>query len=131
MDSSLCPSPLGRSRHETAGDTVTRIGLSGGVAEILIMLAGPFLGLPLPLLPGQILWGNLLTHGLPGVAIGSEQAEPDVLRRGPRSPREGILTRRGWTEAAVFGTTVAGRVSLSPSGRRRRAGRGRPRCSPR
>ncbi|MBN9101044.1 MAG: cation-transporting P-type ATPase [Pseudonocardia sp.] len=85
-----------------------RYGLSGGLAEILIMLAGPFLGLPLPLLPGQILWVNLLTHGLPGVAIGSEQAEPDVLRRGPRSPREGILTRRGWVEVGVFGAAVAG-----------------------
>ena len=57
------------------------------------MLLGPFLGLPLPLLPGQILWVNLVTHGLPGVAIGSEIAEPDVLRRPPRPPSEGLLTR--------------------------------------
>ena len=70
-----------------------RYGLSGGLTELLVMLLGPFLGLPLPLLPGQILWVNLVTHGLPGVAIGSEVAEPDVLRRPPRSPREGLLTR--------------------------------------
>jgi Ca2+-transporting ATPase len=84
-----------------------RYGLSGGLAEILVMLAGPFLALPLPLLPAQILWVNLVTHGLPGVAIGAEQAEPDVLHRAPRPPQEGILTRRGGLEVLVLGTTVA------------------------
>lgn len=72
-----------------------RYGVSGGLAEVLVMLLGPFLGFALPLLPGQILWVNLVTHGLPGVAIGSEVAEPDVLTRPPRSPREGLLTGRG------------------------------------
>ena len=42
-------------------------GISGGAAEIMVMLAGPFLGMALPLLPAQILWINLLTHGLTGV----------------------------------------------------------------
>jgi Ca2+-transporting ATPase len=44
-----------------------------------------------PLLPGQILWINLLTHGLPGVALGAEPAEPDVLRRPPRPPDQQVL----------------------------------------
>jgi P-type Ca2+ transporter type 2C len=66
-------------------------GLSGGVAEILVMLAGPFLGLGVTLLPAQILWINLLTHGLPGVALGVEPAQPDVLTRPPRRPDEGLL----------------------------------------
>jgi hypothetical protein len=52
------------------------------------MLMGPFLGLALPLLPAQILWVNLLTHGLPGVGFGAEQAEPDVLSR-PAEPADG------------------------------------------
>jgi Ca2+-transporting ATPase len=69
-----------------------RYGLAGGAAEILVMLAGPFLGLGTPLLPAQILWINLLTHGVPGVALGVEPAEPDVLARPPRRPKEGILT---------------------------------------
>lgn len=43
--------------------------LAGGTAENLVMLIGPFMGLALPLLPAQILWINLLTHGLPGVAL--------------------------------------------------------------
>ncbi len=84
-----------------------RYGLSGGLAEILVMLAGPFLAFPLPLLPAQILWVNLVTHGLPGVAIGAEQPEPDVLRRAPRPPHEGILTRRAGLEVLALGTTVA------------------------
>jgi P-type Ca2+ transporter type 2C len=84
-----------------------RYGLSGGLAELLVMLAGPFLALPLPLLPAQILWVNLVTHGLPGVAIGAEQAEPDVLHRAPRPPGEGILTRRAGLQVLVLGTTVA------------------------
>jgi Ca2+-transporting ATPase len=65
------------------------------------------LALPLPLLPAQILWVNLVTHGLPGVAIGAEQAEPDVLHRPPRPPREGILTRRAGLQVLVLGTVVA------------------------
>ncbi|MGW0181191.1 cation-translocating P-type ATPase [Nocardia sp. NPDC003345] len=71
-------------------------GLSGGAAEIAVMLAGPFLGLALPLLPAQILWINLLTHGLPGVAIGGEPADPDVMRRRPRPPTETILGAGLW-----------------------------------
>ena len=69
-----------------------RYGLSGGIAEILVMLAGPFLGLGVTLLPAQILWVNLLTHGVPGVALGVEPAERDVLSRPPRRPDEGILS---------------------------------------
>jgi P-type Ca2+ transporter type 2C len=61
-------------------------GLSGGAAEIAVMLVGPFVGLPLVLLPAQILWVNLLTHGLPGVALGSEPADPGAMRRPPRPP---------------------------------------------
>ena len=68
-----------------------RYALAGGVAEIAVMLAGPLLGLAIPLLPGQILWINLLTHGLPGVALGAEPAEPDVLDRPPRPAGEHVL----------------------------------------
>ncbi|HET9516115.1 MAG TPA: cation-transporting P-type ATPase [Actinoplanes sp.] len=68
-----------------------RYALSGGAAEIIVMLLGPFLGLAVPLLPGQILWINLLTHGLPGVALGAEPADAEIMRRGPRSPQESVL----------------------------------------
>ncbi len=65
--------------------------LSGGAAEVLIMLAGPWLGLPVPLRPAQILWINMITHGLPGVALGGEPAGPDLMRRPPRRPDQAIL----------------------------------------
>jgi Ca2+-transporting ATPase len=68
-----------------------RYALAGGLAELLVMLAGPFVGLAVPLLPAQILWVNLLTHGLPGVALGAEPAAPDVMRRRPRPAQESVL----------------------------------------
>jgi Ca2+-transporting ATPase len=65
--------------------------LSGGAAELAIMLVGPLVGLGVPLLPAQILWINLLTHGLPGVAMGAEPATPGTMRRRPRPPGESVL----------------------------------------
>ncbi|GAB4585612.1 cation-translocating P-type ATPase [Nocardia sp. IFM 10818] len=84
-------------------------GLSGGTAEIAVMLAGPLLGLPLPLTPAQILWINLLTHGLPGVALGGEPADPNTMRRAPRPPTESILGAGLWQRVlriALVLTTV-------------------------
>ncbi len=91
--------------------TFLRYALSGGLAEVLVMLAGPLLGLAVPLLPAQILWVNMLTHGLPGVAIGAEPADPRAMRRGPRSPREqvlgaGLWWRIGWTGTLIGAVTL-------------------------
>ncbi|MEZ7131553.1 cation-translocating P-type ATPase [Nonomuraea sp. AD125B] len=71
-------------------------GLSGGAAEIAVMLLGPLFGLALPLLPAQILWINLLTHGLPGVALGGEPADPAAMNRPPRPPDQSILRAGLW-----------------------------------
>ncbi|MFI7225807.1 cation-translocating P-type ATPase [Nonomuraea angiospora] len=71
-------------------------GLSGGAAEIAVMLLGPFAGLALPLLPAQILWINLLTHGLPGVALGGEPAIPGSMATPPRPPSQSILGAGLW-----------------------------------
>jgi Ca2+-transporting ATPase len=68
-------------------------GVAGGASEVLVMLLGPFFGLALPLLPAQILWVNLLTHGPVGVAMGAEPAAPDVLSRPPRRPPSGVFDR--------------------------------------
>ncbi len=87
-------------------------GLAGGLAEIVVMLAGPALGLALPLLPAQILWVNLLTHGLPGVAMGSEPVRPETIRRPPRPPAQSILGQRLWQRVVVLGVVVAA-VSLT------------------
>jgi Ca2+-transporting ATPase len=82
-------------------------GLSGGTAEIVVMLAGPFVGLALPLLPAQILWVNLLTHGLPGVALGSEPVDPEVMRRPPRPPEETIVGAGLWQRVLRVGAVIA------------------------
>ncbi|HET6818665.1 MAG TPA: cation-translocating P-type ATPase [Mycobacteriales bacterium] len=98
-----------------AYDNVRRFllfGLAGGVAELLVMVVGPFLGMTLPLLPAQILWINLLTHGLPGVAMGAEPADPSVLRRPPRPPREPVLGAGLWQRIAVC-AAVTTAITLS------------------
>ena len=81
--------------------------LSGGTAEILVMLSGPLLGLALPLLPAQLLWINLLTHGLPGLALGGEPGDPDAMRRPPRPPGETVLGAGLWQRIARIGTVIA------------------------
>jgi Ca2+-transporting ATPase len=81
--------------------------LSGGFAEIVVMLAGPVVGFPVPLQAGQLLWMNLLTHGLPGVALGSEPAASDVLERPPRRPSEHLLDERTVRRVMVLGTALA------------------------
>ncbi len=87
-----------------------RYALSGGLAELLVMLFGPVFGFALPLLPAQILWINLLTHGLPGVAMGAEPASPDVMRRRPRPPQESVLGAGLARTVLATGTLMAGCV---------------------
>ena len=60
-------------------------------------------GLALPLLPAQILWVNLLTHGLPGVALGSEPADPAAMRRPPRPPAQSVLGAGLWQRIVRVG----------------------------
>src|SRR5207237_89393 len=100
-----------------------RYALSGGVAELLVMLIGPLLGLPVPLLPGQILWINLLTHGLPGVALGAEPGSPAAMTRPPRSPQEPVLGA-GLARDRAAGRRAAGAVGSGGDPARRCAGGG-------
>ncbi len=80
--------------------------LTGNAGEIVVMLIGPLMGMPLPLLPIQILWINLVTDGVPAVALGFEEAEQDVMKRPPYNPREGIFARGlGW-QILVMGLIV-------------------------
>ncbi len=65
--------------------------LSCNLAEILTILVAPLLGLGMPLLPTQILWINLVTDGLPGLALVNEPAEKDLMKRPPRPPGESLF----------------------------------------
>ncbi|MBN1798110.1 MAG: cation-translocating P-type ATPase [Spirochaetales bacterium] len=81
--------------------------LTGNVGEILVMLLGPVLGLPLPLLPLQILWINLVTDGAPAVAMGYELPERDTMDRPPYSPRETVFARGVGRQIVWAGILVA------------------------
>jgi P-type Ca2+ transporter type 2C len=72
---------------------VTFFLIPTGIAAIVSILATVMLGLPLPYLPAQLLWINLVTNGLQDVALAFEPGEKDVLDRPPRLPREGIMSR--------------------------------------
>ncbi|HYH05363.1 MAG TPA: calcium-translocating P-type ATPase, SERCA-type [Bacillota bacterium] len=67
--------------------------LSCNIGEILTMFGGLMLGVPVPLLPIQILWVNLVTDGLPAIALGMEPAGPGIMNRPPRPSKEGIFAR--------------------------------------
>ena len=84
-----------------------RFGISGGLAEVVTMLVGPFLGMGVPLLPGQILWINMLTHGLPGVAFSTEPGGPDLLDRPPVAPGASIVDAEVTRQIAAIGTLIA------------------------
>lgn len=67
--------------------------VSTGFAEIILVALSLLFLLPVPLLPVQLLWLNLVTNGIQDVALGLEKAEPGVLRRKPRDPKEPIFNR--------------------------------------
>ncbi len=67
--------------------------LSSNMGELFVMLLGPFLQMPLPLLPLQILWINLVTDGLPGLALAQEKGEHEVMNRSPFEPNESVFSR--------------------------------------
>lgn len=88
-----------------------RYTLTSNSGEIWVMFLAPFAGLPIPLLPVHILWINLVTDGLPGLALGVEPAERDTMRRPPRPMSESIFARGLWQHALWVGLLMGG-VSL-------------------
>jgi Ca2+-transporting ATPase len=67
--------------------------LSCNAGEILVMFLSSLIGMPVPLLPIHILWVNLVTDGLPALALGMDPVSPDIMRRSPRRPNEPVVTR--------------------------------------
>ena len=84
----------------------TRYLLSSNVGEIVAIVGGLLLGLPLILIPVQILWINLITDGLTALALGLEPAEKDVMQQRPRDPGEPILTRAAFTIILALGALL-------------------------
>jgi Ca2+-transporting ATPase len=81
--------------------------LSCNLAEILLIGMAGALGKPLPILPLQILYLNLVTDVFPAFALGFGEEEGDVMTRPPRDPKVPILERRHWTRVTGYGFLLA------------------------
>ena len=82
--------------------------MTSNSGEIWTLFLAPLLGLPIPLLPIHILWINLVTDGLPGLALAVEPAERGIMRRPPRHPGESIFAHGMWQHIAWVGLLMGG-----------------------
>jgi Ca2+-transporting ATPase len=89
-----------------------RYAVSTNSSEIWTIFLAPFLGLPIPLLPTHILWINLVTDGLPGLALTAEPAERGVMQRPPRRPHESLFAHGMWQHMIWVGLLIAGMCLL-------------------
>lgn len=89
--------------------------MTSNSAEIWTLFLAPFLGLPIPLLPIHILWINLVTDGLPGLALAVEPEERGVMQRPPRPPQQSIFAQGMWQHILWIGLLMGG-VSLFSQG---------------
>jgi Ca2+-transporting ATPase len=81
--------------------------LSCNLGEILVMFVAALIGFPVPLLPIQILWVNLVTDGLPALALGVDPVDPNIMERPPRKTDEPVVTgARAWL-IGLQGTLIA------------------------
>jgi Ca2+-transporting ATPase len=86
---------------------VTLFLVSCGFGELLAIITTILLRLPIPYIPAQILWLNLVTNGLQDVALAFEPAEQDVIKRPPRDPKENILSRLIIQRTLLMGIIMA------------------------
>ena len=82
--------------------------MSSNSGEIWTLFLAPLFGLPIPLLPIHILWINLVTDGLPGLAFSAEPAERDVMKRPPRPYNESLFAHGMWQHILWVGLAVGG-----------------------
>ena len=81
--------------------------MSCNLSELLAILIAALLGFPLPLLPLQILFLNVVTDIFPAFALGACSGSRDVMERPPRDPAEPIMTRTHWTELGLYGMLIS------------------------
>ncbi len=85
-----------------------RYAMTGNSGEVWTLFLAPLFLLPIPLLPIHILWVNLVTDGLPGLALAAEPAEPGLMQRPPRPPTESLFADGMWQHILGFGLLIAG-----------------------
>ena len=85
----------GRGVYDNIRKTLVYL-LAGNTSELIVMLAAALAGLPLPLLPIQLLWINIVTDGLPALALVMDPVDDEALARPPRAPSEPMLGRAQW-----------------------------------
>jgi Ca2+-transporting ATPase len=101
----------GRGIYENIAKTLAYL-LAGNSAELIVMLVAAILGWPLPLLPLQLLWVNLMTDGLPALALATDPVALDVLKRPPRPPDANLLDSE-YIRLTVFTGLLTAAVALS------------------
>jgi Ca2+-transporting ATPase len=87
--------------------------MTSNSGEIWTLFLAPLFGMPIPLLPIHILWINLVTDGLPGLAFSAEPAERGIMQRPPRSPGESIFAGGMWQHMLWVGLLIGGLSILS------------------
>jgi len=97
----------GRGIYDNVVKTLSYL-MGGNAGELTVMLVAGLIGWPLPLLPLQLLWINLVTDGLPALALATDPIEPDVLARPPRDPQAEIINRAFFGRLAFTGCLTAG-----------------------
>jgi Ca2+-transporting ATPase len=80
--------------------------MTSNAGTVWAIFLAPFFGLPLPLLPIQILWMNLLCDSLPGLSLTAEPAESGVMKRPPRNPEEGVFAKGRGYFIIIFGLII-------------------------
>jgi Ca2+-transporting ATPase len=96
----------GRGIYDNVVKTLSYL-MGGNAGELAVMLVAGLIGWPLPLLPIQLLWINLVTDGLPALALATDPVEPDVLTRPPRDPQAEIIDRPFFARLALTGCLSA------------------------
>jgi len=85
-----------------------RYAMTGNSGEIWTIALAPLLLLPIPLLPIHILWVNLVTDGLPGLALAAEPTERGIMQRPPRAPTESLFAHGMWQHILAVGLLLGG-----------------------
>jgi Ca2+-transporting ATPase len=96
----------GRGIYDNIAKTLGYL-LAGNAGELLVMLSAGLVGWPLPLLPIQLLWINLVTDGLPALALATDPIDPDVLSRPPRRQDVQLMDRAFLTRTVLIGVLTA------------------------